>query len=132
MAPATFVETIALQELISTPDINNNDADGGRRKRKIFKSTGPIFVPIDGVYGGHLLGQSVYAAYKTVDKRFYCHVRFVPLLSPAGWPSPAEPFSGCNDGLSSHNAFLHHQNPTFCVLFRQKTLCRHTYERRRY
>ncbi|KAK6526810.1 hypothetical protein TWF281_010008 [Arthrobotrys megalospora] len=77
--PATFVDSMALQEvMISSPpdikptasDINDAAPTGGRR---VFKSTGPAFVPIYGVYGGHLLGQSAYAAYKTVDKSFYCH-----------------------------------------------------------
>ncbi|KAF3134113.1 hypothetical protein TWF703_006445 [Orbilia oligospora] len=77
--PATFVESMALQEVMisSPPDIkptssNINDA-APTGARRVFKSTGPAFVPIYGVYGGHLLGQSAYAAYKTVDKSFYCH-----------------------------------------------------------
>ncbi|KAK6333451.1 hypothetical protein TWF718_011261 [Orbilia javanica] len=77
--PSTFVDSMALQEVMisSPPDIkptssNINDAApaGGRR---VFKAIEPAFVPINGVYGGHLLGQAVYAAYKTVDKSFYCH-----------------------------------------------------------
>ncbi|KAK6512103.1 hypothetical protein TWF481_000999 [Arthrobotrys musiformis] len=74
--PATFAESMALQEVMisSPPDIKNNINDAAPTgSRRVFKSTGPAFVPISGVYGGHLLGQSAYAAYKTVDKSFYCH-----------------------------------------------------------
>ncbi|KAJ6261988.1 hypothetical protein Dda_2789 [Drechslerella dactyloides] len=100
--PASFVKTMALREVISprlapppaTVDLNSsagksNDGSGtGTRggggggsddindaagKRRVFWSIGPIFVPIDGIYGGHLLGQAVYAAYQTVEAKFYCH-----------------------------------------------------------